>query len=94
MALVTALFLMPTTVVISALLRLANTPPASGTLISVKRAKNRIVSETLSSPTAADKFTSEYEEISPGDEYKFAETLEQGEHTLFCAAVSNPGPSG
>lgn len=94
MAVVTALFMMPTAVVFPALLRLANTPPASGTLTSVKRVHNRIVSERLPPPTAFQSLQSDYEQTLQKDDDEFMEVLEQGEHTEYFTAYPRACPVG
>lgn len=89
MAVVTALFMMPTTVVFPALLRLANTPPASGTLNSVKYAQYRIASERPPPPTAFDTLRSEYEEALKNKEDDYMVVLDQGEHVFYLSSNSN-----
>lgn len=93
MAVVTALFMMPTAVVFPALLRLANTPPASDTLVSAKRAQYQIESERLMPPRASVKLRSEYEETLERKDEDFMKALGRGENNVFPTAFSNTSPS-
>ncbi|CAN0003126.1 unnamed protein product [Pylaiella littoralis] len=93
MAVVTALFMMPTAVVFPALLRLANTPPASDTLVSAERAQYQIESERLMPPRASVKLRSEYEETLERKDEDFMKALGRGENNVFPTAFSNTSPS-